>query len=76
MGQSGETYQVTRQSCTLVCRSLGGKKVKKKKKKEAAELKMNKEVQQLVNATVSKASGIEAKPVPAGQTGKETATGC
>lgn len=75
MGQSGETYQVTRQSCTLVYRSLGGKKVKKKKK-EAAELKMNKEVQQLVNATVSKALGIEAKPVPAGQTGKETATGC
>lgn len=34
------------------------------------------EVQQLVNATVSKMSGIEAKPAPAGQTGKDTATGC
>lgn len=37
---------------------------------------MNKEVQQLVKATVSKASGIEAKPAPPRQIGKDTATGC
>lgn len=44
------------------------------KKKEAAEIKMNKVVQQLVKATVSKAAGIEAKPAPQG-IGKDTMTG-